>query len=129
MVRASADGKEAAVTGHELSAEHSSMAREVDAAVTQPQTRKFVRVEVVAVVNPQKVPISFLVHYRAPQGAPMPLGMFSLFPPDRPGTFIVATQGRLRQGGTVTVQLVPATEKADLQGVRVRLGAVSFTRE
>lgn len=112
----------------ELSAVRRSVVQQVGSEVIAPQTRKFVRIDVTEVVNPQKVPLSFHVHYRAPQDEPMLLGVFSLFPPDNPGTFIVPTQGKLRPGGAVTVQLEAAVDGADLQQVRVRLGCIAFVQ-
>lgn len=114
--------------GAELSAVRRSVVQQVGSEVIAPQTRKFVRIDVTEVVNPQKVPLSFHVHYRAPQDEPMLLGVFSLFPPDNPGTFIVPTQGQLRPGGAVSVQLVAAVDGADLQQVRVRLGRIAFVQ-
>jgi hypothetical protein len=110
----------------ELSASSRAWTREVDSGVTAPETKKFVRIEVAEVVNPQRIPISFHVFYAAPREERVLLGVFSLFPPDRPGTFIVPSQGRLRSGGTVTVELVPATGREELHNVRVRLGRVAF---
>jgi hypothetical protein len=110
----------------ELSASSRTWTKEIDSGVTAPESKKFVRIEVAEVVNPQQVPISFNVYYAAPREARVLLGVFSLFPPDRPGTFIVPSQGRLRSGGTVSVELVPATGREELLNVRVRLGRVSF---
>ena len=112
----------------ELSAANRSVAREVDAEVAAPETKKFVRIEVFEVENPQKIPVSFHVYYHAQHEGPVLLGVFSLFPPDNPGTFIIATQGKLRRGGTVVVQLVPL-ESADVRKLRVRLGRISFAQE
>lgn len=127
MAPANADsGKEPSASGIELSAVRRSVVQQVGSDVTAPETRKFVRIEVTEVVNPQKVPLSIHVHYRASQDELILLGVFSLFPPDNPGTFIVPTLGKLRLGGAVTVQLVPASDGADLQKVRVRLGRIAF---
>jgi hypothetical protein len=57
------------------------------------------------------------------------LGIFSLFPPDNPGRFIIATQGKLEMGGTIVVALTPLEESENQKGIRVRLKRISFLRE
>ena len=67
--------------------------------------RKFVIVRIAAVVNPRKLPLTFAVGFRPRARPEVPLGTFSLYPADRPGRFIVATQGKLAPGGMVTLAI------------------------
>lgn len=76
--------------------------------------------------NPQRIPLSFDIHFRPAQGAKNYLGSFSLYPADNPGKFIVATQGKLRTGGTVSVTLMPLQRVDDDEKIRVRLARLSF---
>lgn len=48
------------------------------------------------------------------------------FPPDNPGNFIVATQGKLQTGGTIIVSLILLEEVHALQAIRIRLMRISF---
>lgn len=67
---------------------------------------KFVQVEVAKVVNPKKYPLTFQVHYQLNSEVKTYLGSFSLYPADNPGTFIVATQGKLKNEGAIVLSLV-----------------------
>lgn len=55
--------------------------------------------------NPHNLPITFTVHHRLPEKPLELLGSFSLYPASQPGRFIVATQGKMDQGGELLVQL------------------------
>ncbi len=82
---------------------------------------RFVRVEIIEVINPGLVPLAFEVHYRPPAGEAIQLGGFALFPPDQPGRFIVPTQGRLRGEGEILLLLEPLPDTPEARSVRVRL--------
>lgn len=73
---------------------------------------RFVQVRVTRVVNPKKYPIAFQVHYQSSSGVKTYLGSFSLYPSDNPGTFIVATQGKLKNEGAIILSMV-MPDKAD----------------
>ena len=90
------------------------------------QGKKFVQIEVTHVNNPQRIPLSFAVHFQPAQGEAIYLGNFSLFPPDNPGKFIVSTQGKLKSGGAVTVTLVPLQRVSGESEIRVQLKRFSF---
>jgi hypothetical protein len=94
--------------------------------VEAPQVKKYVQVEVMQVFNPHRIPLSFNVHYQSRHGAKSLLGTFSLFPPDNPGTFIVATGGKLQAGGKVIVSLVPLEPVYDQQKLSVLLKRFTF---
>jgi hypothetical protein len=124
------DGEgQANAVGHELTLAARTAEVLVGAEAVAPRPKKFVQVEVAQVVNPRRIPLSFTVHYRPAAGDALLLGTFSLFPPDNPGTFIVATQGKLQPGGTVTVALAPLVETGGDADVRVQVRRISFVDE
>lgn len=94
--------------------------------ISVPQEKKFVQIVVTDVFNPLKIPLSFSVHYQDTHGEKSLLGTFSLFPPDNPGKFIVATQGKLQSGGRVIVTLVPLENISEREEIRVLLDCISF---
>ena len=98
-----------------------SAVQSIDPETVEPQTKKFVQITVTDVINPRKIPLSFEVHYQPVQGEKLFLGTFALFPPDNPGNFIIATQGKLQTGGVIIVSFMPLEESPDLSDLRVRL--------
>ena len=113
-------------TGYLLDLANRTRAKTIGQEVATPQAMKFVHVEVAEVFNPRKIPISFSVHYQSPGGEKYLLGTFSLFPPDNPGRFIVATRGKLRRGGMIIVSLVPLADVDEAAKLRVWLKPLSF---
>jgi hypothetical protein len=95
-------------------------------AALDPDKLKFVRVEIDRLLNPGLIPIMFEVRYRPEQGAEVLLGTFAPFPPNNPGTFIVATQGRLQSGGAVLLSLVPLRQVRAQDALQVDLASISF---
>jgi hypothetical protein len=97
--------------------------------VAAGEAGRFVAVEVSAVANASLRPLAFDVAYRPRGGAPIPLGLFSLYPADRPGRFIVAAQGKVRPGGEILVTVrdeSPDPGAEALKGVRVRIGRLGL---
>ena len=87
---------------------------------------KFVRVEVVHVLNPKRLPVTVRVDYAPPTGDRVHLGSFSLFPSDRPGTFIVATQGRVSGGGAIVLTLEKPRSVAPSDTIRIAIRPLTF---
>lgn len=87
---------------------------------------RFVEVDIAEVVNPKRLRLTFEVHYQPEQGEKLRLGSFALFPPDNPGKFIVATQGRLRSGGAIVLSMLVLDEVAPEDRVRVEVRQISF---
>jgi hypothetical protein len=77
---------------------------------------RFVQVEVTEVANRRKIPLSFEVRYQAKDDTRIYLGSFALYPPDNPGKFIVATQGKVKGDGAIVLTLV-ISEKVDAADV------------
>jgi hypothetical protein len=77
----------------------------VDSATLLRGPYKFVEIEVVEVTNQKRHPLTFEVSYRTSRGDQTRLGEFSLYPPDNPGKFIVPTQGKVREVGTLVLSV------------------------
>jgi hypothetical protein len=103
---------------------HPSLAIPVE-AVAPGDNRKFVVVELSAVANPGREALSFEVRFRPRQGAERVLGTFSPFPPDNPGRFIVATQGKADAAGEILLSLQPSGS-GDLHAVGAVVARVGF---
>src|SRR6202171_6585847 len=82
--------------GYELSLSQPTATQRISPEFLAAPSQKFVQIEVTAVDNPGRLPVSFSVHFQPVQGERTYLGSFSLYPPDNPGKFIVATRGQLR---------------------------------
>ena len=99
-----------------------SIASPVSAADLKPPP-KFVIVRITQVENPKQVPLRFTVSFRPVRGEETALGTFSLYPADRPGRFIVATQDKVEPGGEIIVEL----NNAGLQSMKqVRVGVAAL---
>ncbi len=109
-------------TGH-LDLTHSLFELPRAAELGDPEHAKFVEVELAELVNPKRVPISFELRLQPPGGDKELLGTFAPFPADRPGTFIVATQGKLSRESKLFLSLVPLakTRAGDELRVTVKL--------
>jgi hypothetical protein len=112
--------------GYELSLAYPMVQQLIGVDVVTPEKQKFVQIAVTQVSNPKRIPLSFDIHFRPAHGAKNYLGSFSPYPADNPGKFIVATHGKLRTGGTVSVTLVPLQRVDDEEKIRVRLARLSF---
>lgn len=73
-------------------------------AAANASNAKFVEVQITQVTNPARAAISFIVAYQTATQT-IALGSFSLYPPDRPGTFIVPTQGKIGPSGAIRVTM------------------------
>jgi hypothetical protein len=91
--------------------------------------RRFVRIEVTQVENPKQYPVSFQVRYQSGNEAPTDLGSFSLFPPDNPGSFIVATQGKVRPGGSIVLSLLVPEGFDSRDTLRVAVKRLRFVNQ
>jgi hypothetical protein len=114
---------------HYLDIRNPSMKQAIDSKDLQGGPPRFVRVEVGSVTNPKKHSISFEVHYQPSRGARMFLGDFSLYPADNPGTFIVATQGRIRDSGDLIVSLASPDKISASDSIRVGVKRLSLVND
>lgn len=74
---------------------------------------RFVQIDVVKVSNPQNYPLIFFVYYQYPNKQKVLLNSFSLYPPDKPGSFIVATHGKIDQEGSIILSLTSPAKIKD----------------
>jgi hypothetical protein len=109
-----------------LTAEHPSLTWSVP-CLDRSSGDRFVEVDIPEVVNPRSVELAFQVHYQQDGSEPAYLGGFSLFPPDRPGRFIVPTQGKVEQTGRILLSLEPLEDPEAAAAVQVVLGRVRLT--
>ena len=105
-------------TVYYLDAKASSITQPIDSSMKNATTAKFVQVEITSVQNPRKQALMFEVHYEPTKDQKLYLGTFSLFPADNPGTFIVPTQGKVKNQGALVVSMI-ITDKADNELVKV----------
>jgi hypothetical protein len=103
-----------------------TVVRPIEPELAEPESQKFVELEVGAVENARRLPLSFEVFYRDEQQRKVRLGSFALFPPDNPGRFIVPTGGRVRRKGAIVVSLVVLRELRPDDRVRVVLERIAF---
>jgi len=90
---------------------------------------RFVQVEVTEVANRKKIPLSFEVRYQGKDDTRIYLGSFALYPPDNPGKFIVATQGKVKGDGAIVLTLV-VSEKVDAEDiVKVGIKRIRLAKE
>lgn len=78
----------------------------IDSNQKAPEAARFVKVEVVEIVNPRNLPVAFQVHYQTRTNEKLYLGSFGLYPSDNPGKFIVPTKGKLKNEGAIVLSLV-----------------------
>lgn len=99
-----------------------SFEQPIDIGVEAKETAKFVQVEVTHVTNPRKHPLTFEVRYRSRDNVTTFLGGFSLYPSDNPGKFLVATQGKVKDAGTIIVAMVTpdTTDSTDVIKVSIK---------
>ena len=69
------------------------------------------------------------VNYQSGKEPQTTLGSFSLFPPDNPGSFIVATQGKVRPGGAIVLSLLIPAELDNRDTLRVAVKRLRFVNE
>lgn len=114
---------------HELNLTTRSVVWPIEAEPLALQKKKFVQIEIAEVLNPGKIPLSFTVHSQSPEGETSLLGTFSLFPPNNPGRFIIATQGKLQTGGAIIVDLIPLQAFEAHHEIQVKIHSISLIED
>ncbi|MGC1521308.1 MAG: hypothetical protein WA803_07185, partial [Steroidobacteraceae bacterium] len=107
---------------------HPSVAQHVELTDSDATTFDFVQVRIAHVVNPQRIGVLFEVAFLADGGSRVRLGSFSLFPPDNPGQFIVATQHRVRSSGSIIVSLHTAQPADASTPLSIDIGSIELIR-
>jgi hypothetical protein len=91
---------------HILDPDHLTVTQPIEPGdIAQGATPKFVQVNVAEVTNPSGRTLTFEVSYQRPNQERTHLGDFTLYPSDRPGTFLVATQGKVASEGAIALTL------------------------
>lgn len=90
---------------------------------------KFVQVDVVEVNNPHNLPARFEVFWQPLEGEKIMLGTFSLYPPNNPGNFIVATQGKVKGKGKLILSLVKPDHVAAGDVVQVKVKPMTLVAD
>jgi hypothetical protein len=109
---------------------HSSISIPVEGSEQALKVAKFVEVDVANASNPNRYSLTFEVSFQSKEGIKSVLGNFSLYPADRPGRFIVPTQGKLRPGGTVRVSMIVLDAPGlDPPPVSVTIRTIHFVQE
>ena len=103
---------------------HPSLSQRIDSA--DGAKFDFVRLTVSQVNNPRRVGLIFGVAFIPDGGSPAQLGGFSLYPPDKPGAFIVSTRHLINSAGVVVVTLNTATHVDPGTPLSVTMGAIEF---
>jgi hypothetical protein len=114
---------------HHLDLKNNSVSEPVDRAGGEPDDYRFVRVEIVGVVNAKMHPAVFQVHYEAASGERTFLGTFTLFPSDNPGNFIVPAKGKLRSDGRLVLTLVVPDDAEPGDVLQVDVKPMSLTKD
>jgi hypothetical protein len=113
---------------YKLNTGNRSISQPIDPGLSDLHSYKFLEIEVVNVINPNNIPIQFEVYYQVENRDKILLGTFSLYPPDNPGKFIVATQGKIKPEGELTLSLVlPEKTDADNQ-LQITVKKIGFKK-
>ena len=108
-----------------LDAAHLSFAGRIPPQVDAARTR-YLEVDVTEVSNPGKVRVTFAVQEAGTGGAKVLLGTFALFPPDNPGRFLIGTRDKLKQGGSIVVEMRVLDPVGPESELRVTIGRIAF---
>ncbi len=124
-----AEGGAGMLKTYELTLSSPTLEHTIGLDLATPSLIKFVQIEVAKVNNPQLIPLSFKVDFQPVRGEQIYLGSFSLFPPNNPGKFIVATRGLLKTGGIVIVTLTPLQQASEGPNIHVWVKPLEFIGE
>lgn len=106
-----------------------SVTKPIGPELADPASAKLVEIDVSEVENPKKIRLTFEVHYQSGNGEKLQLGSFALYPPDNPGTFLVATRGRLRSGGAIVLSMKVLDEVGPQDRAQVTVRSISLRQE
>jgi len=115
-------------TVYYLDSKRPSITQPLDATTKDAEEAKFVQIAIATVQNPQKQALMFEVHYQPTSKQKIYLGTFSLYPPDNPGTFIVPTQGKLRNQGAIILSMV-TIDNNDAASVKVGVKKLQLRKQ
>jgi hypothetical protein len=82
---------------------------------------KFVQIEISQITNPKRYAIQFELFYLPTNNDKVYLGSFGPFPADNPGKFIVATQGKVRDQGSLMLSMILIDKPEPQDEIKVAL--------
>jgi len=115
-------------TVYYLDSKRTSVTQPIEPTTKDAATAKFVQTEITSVQNPRKKALAFEVHYQPSAGQKIYLGTFSLYPADNPGTFIVPTQGKLKNQGALILSMV-ITDKDSSDEIKVAVKKLQLKQQ
>jgi len=125
---AAKDGPARELASYTLSLENRKAEQRIPTGLNAPGNVKFVEINITEVMNPERIPVSFDLEFGPADGERVFLGTFSLFPPNNPGTFIVAAQGNLENTGSLILTLRPVQQVKPGDTLRIRVEPFAFRR-
>ena len=114
---------------YHLDLSKTSVAQPIEPRDKVEEGNKFVQVEITEVVNPKRYAISFAVDYHLKTGTKTHLGDFGPYPADNTGTFIVPTQGKLKNEGAIVLSLVVPDKVEPGDTLRVTVKRMKILKE
>jgi hypothetical protein len=90
---------------------------------------KFVQIELSRITNPKRYAIEFHLYYLPKNDEKVYLGSFSPYPADNPGKFIVATQGKVSDEGSLMLSMTVTDKPEPQDQVQVELKKMVCRRE
>jgi hypothetical protein len=113
---------------HVVDLVHPSFSQHVDLTHGDSAALDFVQIRIVQVANPQRIGVLFEVAFLPDGGSRIRLGGFSLFPPDNPGQFIVATQHQVRASGWIVLSLHTAQPVSTSTPLTIGIGSIMLIK-
>jgi len=98
-----------------------TVTQEIAAADNLNPACKFVQVEISKITNPKRYAIQFKLYYLPTNEEKVYLGSFSPYPADHPGKFIVATQGKVKNEGSLMLSMTLIVKPEPDDDVQVAL--------
>jgi hypothetical protein len=90
---------------------------------------KFVQVEISRITNPKRYAIQFKLYYLPTGGEKVYLGSFSPYPADNPGKFIVATQDKVGDRGSLMLSMILIDKPEPADDIQVALKKMTCRAE
>lgn len=82
---------------------------------------KFIQIEISKIDNPKQYAVQFKLYYVPINEEKVYLGSFSTYPADNPGKFIVATQGKVKDEGSLMLSMTLIDKPGPEDNVQVAL--------
>jgi|SRR5262252_2031701 len=90
---------------------------------------KFVQVEISRITNPKRYALQFQLYYLPEKDEKVYLGSFSTYPADNPGKFIVATQGKVKNQGSLSLAMTLIDKPEPQDDIEVTLKKMICRRD